>query len=97
MNIWRRVDGVDAEFAAAGMEESLDVHGLGVGLDGHVRGCLVHLLHVVDELVQRVDRLGLAHHEEDVRDCGRSVEEDDHVPVSVDGLGGQRAGDVGRD
>eukprot|EP00959_Pyramimonas_sp_CCMP1952_P452773 9467151-Pyramimonas_sp.AAC.1 len=35
VDIGRRVDGVDAQLAAAGVEDALDVHGLGVGLDGH--------------------------------------------------------------
>eukprot|EP00976_Prorocentrum_cordatum_P030307 617249-Prorocentrum_minimum.AAC.1 len=59
------------------MEDALDVHGLGVGLDRHVLGGLVHLLHVVEELVKCVDCLGLASREEDVREARRPVDEDD--------------------
>ena len=65
-----RGDGVDAEFAAARVEDALDVHGLGVGLDGHVLGHLVHLPEVVEELVEPVHRLVLPPHEVDVRVAG---------------------------
>eukprot|EP00959_Pyramimonas_sp_CCMP1952_P288213 6026826-Pyramimonas_sp.AAC.1 len=58
MDVRRRVDGVDAEFAAAGVEDALDVDGLGVGLHRHVLGGLVHPLNVIEELVQHVDCLG---------------------------------------
>eukprot|EP00959_Pyramimonas_sp_CCMP1952_P022843 480192-Pyramimonas_sp.AAC.1 len=33
VDVWRRVDGVDAKLAASRVEDALDVHGLGVGLD----------------------------------------------------------------
>eukprot|EP00976_Prorocentrum_cordatum_P104981 1194109-Prorocentrum_minimum.AAC.1 len=42
MDVRGRVCGVDAEFAAAGMEDALDVHGINVRLDRHVLGGLVH-------------------------------------------------------
>ena len=98
MHVRRGVHGVDTQIAAAGVEEALDVHGLGVGLDGHVLGGLAHLLDVRQELVERVDGLGLLLHEVHVREGHvGSVEEDDDVRVVVERRGREGAGDVGAD
>jgi hypothetical protein len=53
----RRANGGDAKFATPLLEKTMDVHGLGVRLDGDVLGVMTTLFDVVEEIVEHVRRL----------------------------------------
>jgi hypothetical protein len=57
MLVRRRVNGGDAKFATPLLEKTMDVHGLGVRLDGDVLGVMTTLFDVVEEFVEHVRRL----------------------------------------
>jgi hypothetical protein len=57
MLVRRRVNGGDAKFATPLLEKTMDVHRLGVRLDGDVLGVMTTLLDVVEDLVEHVRRL----------------------------------------
>jgi hypothetical protein len=58
---------LDAKFAAPLLEKAVDVHRLGVRLDGNVLRAVTTLLDVVEELVEHVRCVRLLHEEVGVR------------------------------
>lgn len=82
MLVGRRVYRDDAEVAAPLLEETVDVDGLRVRLDGDGGRSFVMLGDVCEELVEHVCSLRLGLHQIGVSVGRRSAHEDDEVPHS---------------